>query len=110
MKSSELDTRIQFLAPQAGDDGMRRKEGFALVGNKIWSKKTDVKDDEKSRAGQVSASIMSRFLVRYGSFTSSLTPKNRLQCAGVEYEILGIKAGQGRRRSLEITAIAKADT
>ena len=110
MNSRDLDTRIQFLAPVAGDDGLRRKEGFAPVGGKIWSKKTDVNDGEKWRAGQVSASIMSRFLVRYGSFTSSLTPKHRLDCAGVEYEILGIKAGPGRRQTLEITAIAKADT
>lgn len=63
---------------------------------------------EKWRSGQVSALITSRFVVRCGVLASTLTPKHHLQCEGVGYEITGIKAGQGRRRTLEITAIAKA--
>ncbi len=105
-----MRVKVQILAPSAGDDGMRRKGGTAPVGNPIWMDRLDEQAGEKWRSSQVSALITSRFVVRCGVLASSLTPKHRLDCAGVQFEIVGIKAGQGRRRTLEITAIAKAAT
>ncbi|WP_270921152.1 head-tail adaptor protein, partial [Parasedimentitalea psychrophila] len=82
----------------------------APVGDPIWMDRFDEQVSEKWRSGLVSSGITSRFVVRCGVLASSITPKHRLQCAGVAYEIIGIKAGQGRRRTLEITAVAKAGT
>ncbi|WIY25122.1 head-tail adaptor protein [Parasedimentitalea psychrophila] len=100
--------KVQVLAPSMSDDGLRRKEATAPVGDPIWMDRFDEQVSEKWRSGQVSAGITSRFVVRCGVLASSITPKHRLQCEGVDYEITGIKAGQGRRRTLEITAVAKA--
>jgi hypothetical protein len=56
----------------------------------------------------VQANITTRFRVRWSTFTAGITPKDRLICEGVEYDITGIK-DIGRREFREITAAARAD-
>jgi head-tail adaptor len=102
--------KVQILAPAAGDDGLRRTEGFAAVGDPIWMDRFDKSATEKWQAGQVAALTTSLFVVRCGLSTADLTPRHRLQCGEAEFEIIGIKAGKGRRRTLELTTIAKVKT
>lgn len=55
------------------------------------------------------ASVTTRFVVRWSPFTRDLSPRDRLTCEGFEYNIVGIKEGEGRRQWLEITAAARSD-
>lgn len=107
MHVSELDRRISFEKVVFDDDGLRRQERYQPVGSLVWAKKTDLSDGEKFRAGQDAAWLVRRFVVRWNSFASSLTPSHRLIFEGEGCEILGIKEVEGRRRWLEITAISK---
>jgi head-tail adaptor len=107
MRRPKADVRISFTAPQLVDDGLQRAETQVAVGHFIRAQKTDVSDGEKSRSGQDVAWMMARFVVRLNPFTASLTPAHRLLCGGRDYEILGIKETEERRRWLEITAVVK---
>ena len=109
MKARDLDRRIQFQRYAESDDGYSQAKTWADHGSRIWAKKTDVSDAERMRAGEVSAVITSRFVVRYSAFTRALTPKDRLICEGITYEINGIKEGEGRHCWLEITCGARID-
>jgi SPP1 family predicted phage head-tail adaptor len=108
MKAGSLDRRIQFLRATMTDDGLTSTETWADHGLPVYAAKADVSDGERWRAGEVSAHITTRFRVRWSSFTSDLTPKDRLVCEGRTYDIIGIKE-IGRREALEITAAARID-
>lgn len=105
-----LDRRVQFRRMALIDDRLQSREVFKDHGTPISAKKTDVSDGERVRAMQVQAAITARFVVRWSPFTVDLTPKDRLVCEGVEYDITGIKELGDRRSFLEITAAARADT
>lgn len=107
--AGRLDRRVQFQRATLTDNGLEREEVFADHGQPVWAERRDLSDAERSRAGEVSAVLMSRFVVRSSPFARALTPKDRLRCDGVTYDILGIKEGAGRRHYLEITAAARAD-
>ena len=110
MTAGQLDRQIQFQRFTLTDDGFGSVEAWADHGTLEWASKTDISDGEKWRAQEVSASISTRFMVRYSAFTRDITPKDRLTCEGFSYDISGIKEIDGRRRWLEITAAARPDT
>ena len=109
MTAGSLDRQIQLQRYTTSDDGFGAVEAWADHGFPVWAKKTDLSDGERLRASEVSASITTRFLVRWSSFTAGLTPKDRLTSEGRTYNIFGIKEGTGRRQWLEITASARTD-
>ncbi|MBL1438341.1 MAG: phage head closure protein [Rhodobacteraceae bacterium] len=109
MTAGKLDRRVQFRRYTEADDGYSSGQTWADHGGAVYASKTDLSDGEKSRAGETAAWITTRFVVRHSSFSSGITPKDRLVCAGVTYEISGIKEGKGRRRWLEITCGARTD-
>ncbi|MCM2506068.1 phage head closure protein [Aureimonas altamirensis] len=74
----------------------------------VWASKEDIKDGERFAAGQVSASITTRFQIRYSQTVSSVSPLDRVEFENRVYEIVGVKE-IGRREGLEITAAARAD-
>ena len=106
--AGDLDRRVQFQRASLSDDGFGSVEVFADHGSALWAKKTDVSDAERWRSAEVSAGITSRFVVRSSNFTRDLTPKDRMTCEGVSYDISGIKE-IARRQWIEITASARAD-
>lgn len=108
-KARHLDRRIQFQRATLDFDGYQNVPTFHNHGPAVWAKKSDVSDAERWRAGEVAATITTRFLVRWSSFSAGLTPKDRLLCEGRTYDISGIKEGEGRRQWLEITASGRAD-
>lgn len=108
MRAGALDRRIQFRRAALADDGIGQAEVFADLGDMVWASKADVSDGERLRAGQVEASLTTRFVVRWSPFTAALTPKDRLRCEGRDYDILWIKE-IGRREGLELSARARAD-
>jgi head-tail adaptor len=103
-----LDRRVQFLRASLVFNGLEQVETFANHGTPIPAQKKDISDGERWRAGEVQAHITTRFQVRWSAFTAGLTPKDRLSTEGRTYDIFGIKE-LDRRRTLEISAAARAD-
>jgi len=110
MSAGKLDRRIQFRRYSEADDGYSLAETWADHGSPVWASKADLSDGEKWRAGEVAASVTTRFIIRSSTFSRGVTPKDRLVCDGETYEISGIKEGKGRKRWLEITCATRADT
>lgn len=105
-----LDRRVQFWRATRVDDGFSQVLEWAPHGPHVLAQKADVSDAERWRAGEVAATITTRFVVRWIGRTADLTPADRLECEGRMYDIQGIKEPPGtRRRWLEITASARAD-
>lgn len=102
----KLDSRIQFRRAGWTDDGFTKVGDFVDHGPELWASKVDVSDGERLRAGEVSATITSRFVVPSMAMTRGITPKDQLVCDGVTYAIFGIK-DIGKRWRLEITAGAR---
>jgi len=109
MDAGHLDRRVQFRRATLTDTGLGLVETFANHGSPVWAHRRDVSDGERWRAGEVQAHITTRFTVRSSAFSRGLTPKDRLVCEGVEYDITGIKQTDARRTFLEVTAAARAD-
>lgn len=109
MFAGPLDRRVQFLRLTLVDDGLSSAETWAEHGSPVWASKKDVSDGERWRAGEVFANITTRFQVRYSAFSEGITPKDRIVCETVEYDIVG-KKEIGRREGYEITAAARADS
>lgn len=109
MIAGRLDRRVQFRRAAKSDDGFTSgKKTWGDHGSPVWAEKKDISDGERWRAGEVGASITTRFTVRSSTFTRDLTPKDRLTCDSIAYDIHGIKE-IGRRDRLEITASARVD-
>jgi len=109
MQAGDLDRRVHFRRGTLADDGFGETLTFAEHGDVIWAAKRDLSDGEKLRAGEVAATIMTRFTIRWSAFTARLSPKDTLVCEGLTYEIVGIKETEARRRFLELTCTARTD-
>ena len=107
MRSGTLDRSVQFQRAAKIDDGLQVVDVWASHGLPEPAARKDVSDGERAAAGWVEATQVSRFTVRSSDFTRALTPKDRLTCDGLTFDIQGIK--EIGRRDLEITAIARAD-
>jgi SPP1 family predicted phage head-tail adaptor len=76
----------------------------------VWASRKDVSDGEKLAAGQVGASLSSRFVVRSDATTKAIKPVDRINFDGAVWSIFGIKeTSEGRNRFLEITAARDLD-
>ena len=102
------DRRVQFRRAALSQGPLGQVETWFNHGPAMPAEKRDVSDAERMRAGEIQAHITTRFRVRWSAFSAGLTPKDRLICEGLVYDISGIKE-LGRRRTLEITAAARAD-
>lgn len=75
-----------------------------------WARRRDASDQERFEAAEISATLMSRFVVRSNSVTKTISPVDRLSHEGAVWNINGIKETlDGRARFLEITATKDAD-
>lgn len=105
-----LDRKVQFQRQTFVDDGFSQVEVWADHGPRISAGRQDVSDGEKAVSGWIEAALVTRFTVRFSSFSRDLTPKDRLKSEGRTYDIQGIKEqAKTRRAFLEITAIARTD-
>lgn len=106
----DLDRRItieRFTATQDSGSGEEVRTWAPLA--TVFASKRDVSDAERLATAEVQASITTRFKVRWSPKMASVTPKDRVICEGVVYDIAGIKDVDGRREAREITASARAD-
>ena len=99
--AATFDTLYQF-------NGLATPEEWNTYGFPIWASRKDVSDGERYRGGEVNAQLTARFQVRWSQFTATITPKDRIECEGRMYDIVGIKE-VGRREGREITASVRID-
>jgi len=110
MRAGSLDRFVQFRRATLVDDGFGMVETWANYGAPTFASRADVSDGERWRAGEVVASITTRFVVRHDPLTSTITPKDRLICEGLEFNIVGVKEPPGTRRQwIELTCAARID-
>ena len=106
----KLDRRVQFRRKALVNDGFGFTESWANHGQPVPASKEDVSDGERWRAGEVSAHVTTRFVIRWSAFADGITPADRLVFEGLEYDISGIKEPKGTRRKwIELTAAARND-
>lgn len=108
MQAGDLRDRIQFWRKTETAGALGLAETWAAFGGPVWAHKRDVSDIEKARAAEVQASLTARFTVRYSAFSAGITPRDRLVCGALTYEITGIREVV-RRAWLEINAVARPD-
>ena len=108
MTAGKLDRRVQFERYTLTDDGFQKVKQWAAHGSPVWASKQDVSDGERMRAGEVSATLTTRWVVRSSAFTRAITAKDALTYNGVTFAIFGIKE-IGRNDMLEITAGAEVN-
>ena len=105
--AGDLDRRVIVLRHQGTPDGYGGVSGDWIEhGEPVPAARRDVSDGERMQAGRLTGELLTRFTVRSSSFTRSITRADRLECDGIEWEIVGIKE-LGRRQWLEITAEAR---
>lgn len=108
MRAGKLNRIVQVQRATVTRGALGSVETWADHGDPFRAEKMDLSDAERWRAGEVAAHVTARFRVRWWTFTAGITPKDRLVCEGVTYEITGIKEVE-RRRELEITVAARTD-
>lgn len=107
MNAGRLDRRITLRRKVDTNTALGVTEAWSDLAT-IWAGRKDVSDGEKTAAGMVMASIVSRFVVRSSELTRGLTAKDQLIEGGKTFRVIGIKE-LDRRGYLEITAEARAD-
>lgn len=111
MKPESFDRSIIIeRATVAQDEGSGENvETWATLAT-VQAQYKPASDGEKVQAGEVAATLMARFVVRYDSTISDVNPKDRLVFEGRTFDIMGAKEVAGTRRAfIEITASARAD-
>lgn len=110
-----LDRKIQIRRGAVSDDGLQSELRWNATdpaadnhGQPIWAGRDDLSVEERAAAGWIEATSVAKFTVRASAFTSGITPKDRLVCGLLTYDIRGIQH-LGRAQLLEITAVARAD-
>ncbi|GLQ36748.1 hypothetical protein GCM10007908_03680 [Rhizobium albus] len=110
MAAPVLDRRITIQRATTAPDAFNEPVQTWTDLKTLSAARRDVSDGEKFAAGQVGASLQSRFVIRHSSISKTITPVDRLSHEGAIWNIMGIKETQdGRRRFLEITAARDAD-
>ena len=105
MRAGGLDRRVVLMRRVVGGANRMGEPVEAWApGETVWASKSDVSDGERVRAAAVGDVLTTRFGVRWSSVTRTLTTADRIACAGVEYQITGLKE-IGRTEGLEITAV-----
>ena len=108
MKPERLDRKITLQRRASTQDAAGAPVLIWRTIAIVWASKRDVSDGERIAAAEVSATITTRFQIRFDRDWSDLNPKDRVVFDGRAYDIWGIKE-IGRREGLEITATARAD-
>jgi SPP1 family predicted phage head-tail adaptor len=102
----KLDRRITIQRPVATQNTYGEQVISWVKVADLWAQKRDMKGMERFAAQQVMAQVDTKFVIRY---RSDVTPINRLVFEGRNYDIASVLE-LGRRESLEILAVARAET
>lgn len=109
MLAGRLDRRITIQHKTVAQNELGEEVETWADHATVWASKFDVSDGEKVAAAEVSATITTRFQIRYSSDVAEINPgDDRVVFDGRTYDIWGVKE-IGRREGIEITAAARAD-
>lgn len=105
----KLDRKITIQAKSVSQNEFGEEiETWATFAS-VYAAKADVSDSERMAAAEVSATITTRFRVRWSSALAAVNPgDHRVVLEGRVYDISGIKE-LGTREGLELTAAARAE-
>ncbi len=105
VNSGELNRRIQMQRLVKIPDGRGGvDEVWSDLGSPLSARRLDVSDKERRSGGGWDNLLVSRFVVRATSFTTSIRRTDRLVHEGTIFDIDGIKEVPPGRAFLEITA------
>ncbi len=109
--AGDLDRRITVERyNESARDEFNEATGAWESYTTVWASRQDVSDAEKVTADQVNAVRSSRFVIRSSIKSRAITPNDRINYNSLLWDIHGIKeTREGRKRFLEITAMAQAD-
>ncbi|HMR51191.1 MAG TPA: phage head closure protein [Amaricoccus sp.] len=108
MEAGSLDRRITFLRAVESTDALGGVVQDWMPQATVWAAVLPVSDGERWRAGEVGASVTTRFQVRWSPQAADFGPLDRIEFDGRSYDIAGVKE-IGRREGLEFTASARAE-
>ena len=101
MRAGELDRRIRIEQPvETRDEETGEVETKWVPFAEVWAQRRDLRGREEYSAQQIAAGLDTRFRLR---FLEGVTPKMRIVCEGVAYDIRPA-VELGRREGLEILA------
>jgi SPP1 family predicted phage head-tail adaptor len=110
MGAGARDRRLQLLRRTVvGKDDMGGELVTWPAIASVFAEREFASDGERMRADQAGASLTARFRIPWSSTWSSFDPTDRLLCERRLYDVTGVKE-LGRRKRLEITALARAET
>jgi SPP1 family predicted phage head-tail adaptor len=103
-----FDTSIELQRMTGGRDAAGGEIANWSKLKTVWAIRSDVSDGEKWRSGQMSATRLSRFIIRYDAALADLDARDRLLLDGGIWGIVGVKVVE-RRALLEITAEVRGE-
>lgn len=76
----------------------------------VWAAKHDLSSSERERMSEVSSEVSVRFTVLHSALTEVLSPRDRLLCGGLTYDIIAKREkSDGFRREIELDGAARDD-
>lgn len=109
LAAGSLDRRIRIERATTTKNGFNEDVQSWEELATVWAAKQEVPDGEKWRAGEVAASITTRFRVRWSTVISTVDERDRIIFEGRLFDITRLKE-IGRRVGREITASARSET
>lgn len=100
LEAGKLDRQIEIQKPTKSKSGMGGETITWKIFKRVWAEKVPVRASERFIGGQMQASKVDQFRIRY---LSGLTTSMRILFAGQYYRILGIDEYE-RGVSMEIVA------
>lgn len=109
IQAGKLDRRVtvERATATAGPFNEPVETWSPLLTN-VSAAKTDIRDGERFRAGEVMADATTRFLLRWNTLSGTIDARDRLVCEGRTYSIVGVKE-VGRREGVEITTASRVE-
>lgn len=115
MDSGELDRRVGLLRLKESRNGLGEAIEEHEFECNLWAKKRDVSSRERLAVAEQNARgepragiITTRFTVRWSSLSASITPRDRFELDGVQYDLMPPRE-IGRRHMIEFDAVARFD-
>jgi SPP1 family predicted phage head-tail adaptor len=99
-----MDRRVTILTYAPTQDEAGGVTEAWIDGDEVWAERRDQPGREILAAGQVNAEAGALFFIRW---REGISPKDRLRCDGLEYDIIAPPREIGRKDGLEITARAR---
>jgi SPP1 family predicted phage head-tail adaptor len=110
LQSGDLDTLVALRRATTVRSALNEPVETWSTLAEAWARRADVSAREGTRAQEVGASLSTRFTVRQDPITETLTPKDRIQVDGVEFNIIGIRSKvDDRNHWLELDTVARDD-